>query len=152
MKTLYFDIDGTLLARSAAKPMLADGAFERAVREAGFERLVCVSQLCASIRGMGALRPDMDEHAMLMDVCRGTFADPDWFRQAVRLTDNPELRVGGIDMEGDWWYADDLADRFFSSEGRQDEYREHLGIRVYQARTYGDGTGILDWLKNSASS
>lgn len=41
MKTLYFDIDGTILPLDAPgpKPALADGALERVVREAGFERL-----------------------------------------------------------------------------------------------------------------
>ena len=149
MKTLYFDIDGTLVAKGAAKPRLAGGAFERAVRKAGFAHLICVSQLCVSIRGMAALRPNGDEHAMLMEVCRGVFSDPDWFRRTVQLTSAPESRVGSIDMSGDWWYADDLADRYFAQEGREDEYKEHLGKRVYQAQTHGDGQGILEWLRTA---
>jgi len=43
VKTLYFDINGTIAREYQCKPALADGAFEQAVRKAGFERLVCMS-------------------------------------------------------------------------------------------------------------
>jgi len=50
MKTLYFDINGTIVREYHRKPALAGGAFERAVRDAAFERLVCMSNLIAQIK------------------------------------------------------------------------------------------------------
>ena len=49
-RVLYFDIDGTLLTESEPKTALADGAFEQAVRAAGFDRLVCVGNVVTTIR------------------------------------------------------------------------------------------------------
>jgi hypothetical protein len=41
---LYFDIDGVLLDyEDRPKPALIGGVFERALQDAGFDRLVCVS-------------------------------------------------------------------------------------------------------------
>jgi len=45
MKTLYFDINGTLAFHYECKSALVSGAFERTVRQTGFERLVCVSNI-----------------------------------------------------------------------------------------------------------
>jgi len=43
-RTLYFDIDGVLLDyEDRPKPALIGGVFERALQDAGFDRLVCVS-------------------------------------------------------------------------------------------------------------
>jgi len=50
LKVLHFDIDGTLLTESEPKTALAGGAFERAVREAGFDRLACVGNIVTTIR------------------------------------------------------------------------------------------------------
>jgi hypothetical protein len=47
MKTLYFDIDGTVLNIGFGQPKstLANGQLEAAVREAGFQRIICVGNI-----------------------------------------------------------------------------------------------------------
>jgi hypothetical protein len=54
LKTLYFDLDGTLVLSSfgQVKPRLDQGRFERGVRRAAFQRLVCVANSVAIISAL----------------------------------------------------------------------------------------------------
>ena len=97
MKTLYFDIDGTILRDSTPKPALSDGAFERAVKTAGFAKLVCVSNVITTIQFMEKLRQEIDGLGVVFDVCRGTIHDPAWFRSMTTLVSDPEHRARCIE-------------------------------------------------------
>ncbi len=94
MRTLSFDIDGTLLRGSfgAPKALLAAGAFERAVRAAGFERLVCVGNVVAIVRTLERAQP-VDGQAMVLRVCQGVFEDEAWFRATTELVEDPAARA-----------------------------------------------------------
>jgi hypothetical protein len=145
-RVLYFDIDGTLVQPpfGAAKAALADGAFERAVRAACFDRLVCVSDAClaarmALARGGGASSP----WAALFRLCRGTFQDPAWFRLHVDAVTDPLHRAMAIDPCEDWFYVDDRASSYAAQAGlgSQDGCR-----RILTCRPSGDGSDVLRWL------
>ena len=148
MKTLYFDIDGTVLLEEEweVKSALARGAFEAAVRRASFERLVCVGnavRIAHTVKGMGI---PYDALGVLLDICRGAFADEAWFRSATTLVDEPENRVASIDLTSDWWYVDDLASHYFRVAGLEEILETHRGGRVFAPDPMGDGEDVLQWL------
>jgi len=148
MKALYFDIDGTLLAESEPKTALAGGAFERAVREAEFERLVCIGNIVTTIRFLHDRQEPIDGLRMVLDTCRGTFADWDWFRQVTSLVEDSEHRARHIDLTSDWYLLDDLAEGFFMREGMANLYGREVGKRILAPDPFGNGSDVLQWLRN----
>jgi len=153
VKTLYFDIDGTVLPgdRHEAKSRLANGALEAAIRRAGFTHLVCVGNFARIAHLVMAMDIDYDPMHVLFELCCGAFADEEWFRSVTTLVRDPELRTTQIDYSGDWWYVDDLAKDYFRGAGQGDILAAHEGTRVHIPDPRGDGGDILDWLEMAAS-
>lgn len=149
MRTLYFDIDGTLLLGSfgAPKPALAAGAFERLVRAAGFERLVCVGNVVNIVRTLEKSRP-VDGLAMVLRVCQGVFEDEAWFRRVTTLVDDPAARARAVlGSSGlDWFWIDDLAAHYCEQADLAAAYREHVGTRILVPTPDGDGRDLAGWL------
>ena len=154
MRTLYFDIDGTLLRlyTPGAKPALAFGALGRAIREAGFEKLVCVGNYCEIALMMEPLVEDFDALAAVFEMCSDVFDDEDWFRACTRLIKRPDLRATEVDLTEDWWYMDDLAEKYFADAGMSDVYRAHAGGRILVPTAEGDGEDVLAWLRTVDAS
>jgi len=147
VKTLYFDINGTLTFEYACKPALAGGAFEGAVRRAGFERLVCVSNIQNTIKLLADLGRQPDGLAILFDMCWGAFSDPAWFRQVTTVVSEPDHRARFIDLSRDWWYLDDLARDYLETEGLSHLFAANAGSRILAPARTSDGAEILDWLR-----
>jgi hypothetical protein len=149
MRTLYFDIDGTLLLGSfgAPKPALADGAFERLVRAAGFERLVCVGNVVQIVRTLEKSAP-VDGLGMVLRVCQGVFEDARWFRRVITLIDDPEERARTVVESGgaDWFWIDDLAEHYCAQAALGAAYLEHAGTRILAPTPEGDGRDLAEWL------
>lgn len=149
MRTLYFDIDGTLLLGSfgAPKPALAGGAFERLVRAAGFERLVCVGNVVAIVRTLERSAP-VDGLGMVLRVCQGVFEDEGWFRSVTTLIDDPAERARtAVGSSGrDWFWCDDLAEHYCEQAALGASYREHAGTRILAPTPDGDGRDLAEWL------
>lgn len=149
MRTLYFDIDGTLLLGSfgAPKPALAGGAFERLVRGAGFERLVCVGNVVQLVRTLERSQP-VDGLGMVLRVCQGVFEDEAWFRSVTTLIDDPAARARTVLADGgaDWRWIDDLAAHYCKEAGLAHAYREHAGARIFVPTSDGDGQDVAGWL------
>lgn len=152
MRTLYFDIDGTLLLGSFGdpKPALAGGAFERAVRQAGVERLVCVGNVVHIVHALERLRPT-DGLGTVLRVCQGVFEDEAWFRAATTLCRDPARRAAEIDTGADWLWVDDLAATHCAEAGLADLYRVHVGGRILAPRPDDDGADVLAWLARLAA-
>ncbi|HEX6790906.1 MAG TPA: hypothetical protein VF247_06325 [Candidatus Krumholzibacteria bacterium] len=151
MKTLYFDIDGTILLweRYAPKPLLADGQFEAHVRKSGFDRLVCVGNLTGILRMVRETGVEVDELEAIMSFCHGTFVDVEWFRAVTSLVPDSGQRTKHIDFNQDWWYVDDLAEEYFTAAGQRDVLESHRGGRVLITPPNSDGQDIIDWLARS---
>ena len=149
MRRLYFDVDGTILRMytTSAKSALAGGMFERAVRGAGFDELVCVGNYVAVALMMQTVMEDFDPLRAVFEVCAGVFVDEEWFRSHARLISDPDQRAAEVDLEDDWWYVDDLAEKYFSDAGRGEVYRQQLGRRILAPTPEGDGRDVLDWLE-----
>ena len=132
MRILYFDLDGTLIHLNfgSVKSALGRGAFERAVREAGFERLVCIGNAMAIITLLEETGREPDGHAMLMELCGGAFRDEAWLRSICGWVRDPKHRVREIAFDRDWWCVDDMATRYFELEEKTDLLRAHRGKRV----------------------
>jgi hypothetical protein len=151
-RTLFFDIDGTLLVGSFGRPKaaLADGAFERALRAAGFERLVCVGNVVGIVRQLeaGPLARQVDGHAMVLGLCQGAFADPAWFRSVTTLVTDPRERakVVAAHADDDWAWVDDQAERYCAEAGLDAFFDAHLGRRIFVPTFEGDGQDVLAWL------
>jgi hypothetical protein len=148
MKTLYFDIDGTVLREgtSEVKPWLGAGALERAVRAMGFERLVCVGNLVAVLRLVHGTEVETEASDRIFDYVDGAFTDRAWFRRHLALVPDPDERVAAIDPTLDWWYMDDRAELYYEREGRLDLYRKHLSGRILVPEPDGDGADVLAWI------
>lgn len=152
MKTLFFDLDGTvvLLEEGTVKPKLAGGAFERAVRRAGFERLVCVGNAVALIAHLEEMNVEADGHQMVFDLCLGAFEDRPWFTSACSWIADPNNRASAFPESEDWWYVDDLAERYLERAGKRALLDRHRGGRILVPDAGGDGQDVLDWLERIA--
>ena len=148
MRTLYFDIDGTLLILDTEEPKsaLAQGRFEQAVRLAGFEKLVCIGNFVGVVHTVQRSLPLYDGLGVLFALCAGVFEDEDWFRMQVELVSDPEHRATSVDLTTDWWYLDDLAESYFRSAERCDVFRAEKGHRILVPSPLGDGSDVLHWL------
>ena len=148
VRKLYYDIDGTVLVldTGVAKPALAGGRLERAIRQARVDELVCVGNFCGVIRTVWTVRPEYDGLGAVLALCCGVFGDETWFRELTQLVLNPELRAAEVELGDDWWYMDDQADKYFSDAGRAEVLRQHLGERILQPSPRGDGEDVLSWL------
>ena len=148
MKTRYFDINGTIVREYQCKSTLANGAFEQAVRDAGFGRLVCMS----NVQKFGSLLAEMghaaDSLAISFDMCWGAFRDVGWFRRVTTLVPDPDHRARYIDVASDWWYLDDLAENFLEKDGKSSLFAENIGTRILAPQPNSDGTEILDWIRS----
>ena len=151
MKTLYFDIDGTLLVNDgdAVKTELGAGKFEEAVRGAGFLRLVCVGNFASIAHAIKEIHADYDAIGVLFRVCRGAFQDEAWLRSRTVLVTDPGNRANEIDLSGDWWYVDDLAEHYMHVAGRDCAFSANLGGRICTPAPLGDGRDVLEWLSNT---
>ena len=150
MRRLYFDIDGTLLIeeKGIVKPHLADGAFEHAVRDAGFEQLVCVGNFVAALHAVNEVEPDHDGIGAIFNLCGSTFTDEAWFRSVCTLVNDPLDRAREIDLEANWWYLDDLAEYYCWKARREHVFKDHLNGRIMVPKAEGDGADILGWLQS----
>jgi hypothetical protein len=148
MRQLYFDIDGTLLRLGTGVPKtaLARGAFEEAIRRAQFDFLVCVGNFCRVVEMVKQVDSDYDGLGIVFSLCQGVFADEERFRRVTTLIVDPERRAEAIDVSGDWWYVDDLAEQFFDHVGLQGLFRNEVGRRIFAPQPDGTGDDILRWL------
>ncbi len=149
MRTLY--LDGTVVRGSFGdvKPQLAEGAFERAIRAAGFERLVCVGNAVSIIHLLAEAGHELDGHEMRLKLCGGAFANEAWFRTVARWVLDPRHRVRELDFEEDWYYVDDMAERYFALEGRHSDFTAHRGGRIWIPGPDDDGGDTVMWLRRS---
>jgi hypothetical protein len=151
MKTLYFDINGTLTFEYTCKPALAHGAFEREVRSAGFERLVCVSSFQKNIEFLEQMGEKPDALAIIFDACFGAFADLARFRKVTTITADANHRGRSIDLSGDWWYIDDQAERYLADDNLDHIFESELNRRVFMPRSNSDGSDVLHWLRTTTT-
>lgn len=147
MRTLYFDINGTLVHHYVCKPALVGGAFERAVRQARFERLVCMSNIQNTVRFLVDIGRTTDTLGMIFDLCCGAFCDRTWFHQVTALVPDPEHRVRSIDLAGDWWYLDDLAEEYLEKDGMTRLFLPNYGKRILAPKPESSGDEVLYWLQ-----
>ena len=149
LKILYFDIDGTLLCNSQPKIALANGAFERSVRDAGFDQLVCVGNIVTVIHFLDSIKEPMNGLKLVFDTCRGTFADWEWFSGITKLVQDSERRAHHIDFALDWYYLDDMAEVFMIKEGMTELFSRELNRRILMPDSDSDGNDILRWLSEA---
>jgi hypothetical protein len=149
MRSLYFDIDGTLLDINSGKPKtaLANGAFEKLVRRSGLDRLVCTGQFIDVIRDAAEFGGSYDGMGALFRVCRGVFLDETWFRDNVLLVQDPTNRAGEVDFTEDWWYVDDMAEYYFGLVRLNSTFAKHVGRRILVPSSDGDGEDITNWFE-----
>ena len=148
MKTLYFDIDGTVLPidKDEAKTFLRNGALEKSIRRAGFERLVCVGNIGIVANAIVELGVDYDAIEVVFRLCDSAFEDKEWFQDVTRMVDDPENRASLIDYESGWWYVDDLAEHYLEKANRLGVLQDPVCDRVFIPNPKGNGTGIIEWL------
>jgi len=152
VKTLYFDIDGTVLDIGFGQPKsaLTNGRFETAIRRAGFQKLICVGSIISVFHLAHELGRSVDEVGAIFNLCGGSFSDEFWFRQTVQLVPDPKHRTQHINFAEDWWYVDDMAEEYFKLDKMEELFANHKDKRVFTPTPIGDGQDILNWLFNKA--
>jgi serine/threonine protein phosphatase 1 len=148
-KVLYFDIDGTLLDYDdEPKAALLDGKLEKALKEAGFDHLACVSGwvdiLAAPVMQIQTLSERKEAlHKKLAPL----FPDREWFLDKLMLVYDTDHRCRYIDLQSDWYYVDDWADHFFTAALGPQRYEAEQGRRILLCDHEGDGSDVLVWLE-----
>ncbi len=149
MRLLYFDIDGTLLLGDTGEPKaaLAHGAFEIAIRQKGFDELICTGNYVDVIHSIEEIDPSYEGMSELFRVCAGVFTNEDWFRKITTLVKDSLYRAKEIDLNEDWWYLDDLAEYHFVIAELKEVFESNRGRRIMIPSPTGDGADILDWIE-----
>jgi hypothetical protein len=151
MRVLYFDIDGVLLNYDdKPKPALLDGELQTLLQQKGFHRLVCVSGWCDVVSEPILRIPESNRVLALHDIVRALFPDKAWFLKHAEIKTDTDHRCRHIDLNADWFYVDDWADKFFSEQFGGDQYLQFLGTRILLCDPRGGGEDILDWLRGIA--
>ena len=152
-KILYFDIDGVFLNYDDdPKPRLTGGVIPSLLDSLGFDRIVCVSSWTDLVAEALRIRWTPAEHlpeAMVLGVharIASVFPDFEWFRLRVELAHGNDERGRHIDLDQDWYYCDDWADKFFSEAHSKTLYEAELGRRIHLSDPHDDGTGLISWL------
>jgi len=150
-RSLYFDIDGTILGLSSGRPKseLASGQLELAIRESGFDDLICVGNFVEVVRIVSTVNSEYDGLGALYSLCQGTFQDEAWFRRVTRLVGDPKNRALELSLDSDWWYMDDLAHDYMSLAGLQAVFERERGRRVLVPSDEGDGADVIEWLRSA---
>jgi len=148
MRTLYFDIDGTLLILNTGepKPALEGGTLEQVIRATGVDELVCVGNFAGIVRTVWTVKPEYDGLGAIFRLCRGVFRDEAWFRAHTRLVVEPKLRAAEVELKDDWWYMDDQAEKYFEDADRAEIFRMHRGRRILEPAPEGNGDDVLNWM------
>jgi len=149
-RILYFDIDGTVLPIDDDEPkrLLRRGELEKAIRGAGFEKLICAGNIGIVTRAVRGLGVDCDELKVVFELLGDAIDDMDWFLAMTKMSVDPENRAASIDLESDWWYVDDLAQYYLEKAHRSELLRSPASKRIYVPRPKGDGSGLLKWLRS----
>jgi hypothetical protein len=148
-RTLYFDIDGVLLDyEDRPKPALIGGVFERALQDAGFDRLVCVSGWAAMAAAPVLRIPIAAQGWWLHRYLEELFPSAQWFLDRLILCTDPDRRGWSIDTSGDWYYVDDWADEYFVAAHGTELYEAELGRHICRADPHSDGSDVLAWVRS----
>ena len=152
MRSLYFDIDGTILAQESGltKQALERGKLEDGIRAAQIESLICVGNFVKVIYIVQKLQPDYDGLGVIFRLCGGAFRDENWFKRVTTLSRNPENRAAELPLDQDWFYLDDLAEQYLCKADRTDVFGRENGHRVFAPVPGGSGTDVLEWLSGLA--
>jgi hypothetical protein len=149
MRKLYFDIDGVFLDYDEEqRPLFCDGTLEDLVKACGFDKLVCVSGRSDMVNAeVFGRKPYLEQKDLIHQLLNRIFSDEDWFLSRLNLAYDTDDRCRHIDLNEDWWYLDDWADKFFKREHGEALYTQHLGLRVLLVDPHGDGSDVLRWFR-----
>ena len=165
-RVLYFDIDGVILSYDdTPKRAIVGGHLEASLKRLGFTHLVCASGWAQLVR-MARPYGTADDHKWRIwyrtagdrpngdawDLDAGehpVFPDKEWFFTKLELVMDPDHRCQEIDLGTDWYYVDDLADRYFTDSHGQAAFTKELGHRICMPDRYSDGADVLKWLDST---
>jgi len=152
MKTLYFDIDGTINDyHDVTKRRLSDGTLQKLLIRKGFERLVCVSGWTTMIRDASRnpyLRPTMEQQVeTLRQVIVEAFPDKEDFHARCKLEFENDQRGRHINLAEDFYYLDDWAKEFFEKHHGPGSYAAYESTRILMCDPYSDGEDIIEFLE-----
>ena len=154
MRSLYFDIDGTILIQSTgeAKSALARGRLEQAVRRTTIGELVCVGNFVSVIHTMQSVNHGYDGLGAIFALAQGVFQDESWFRSITRIGRDPKNRALEFPLKSDWWYMDDLAKEYMQEAGLGSVFERENGRRILVPSDEGDGGDVIAWLDRLAAA
>lgn len=151
MRILYFDIDGVLLSYDdEQRPALMNGQLQDRLKALNFDLLVCVSGWSDLFNS--GFKSERQQKQAIYNLLDQIFTDQQWFLSKLALVYDTDARGQHIDLNSDWFYLDDWADKFFVETFGEKRYQQELGKRILPVDPHGDGGDILKWLDNIAVS
>jgi len=131
------------------KTSLLNERLENLLKEADLDYIACVSgwvDIYASevlgLKTLGARKEAL--HRQLKEL----FPDKEWFMEKIILIPDTDNRCSYFDLDVDWFYVDDWADKFFTEAHSNILYEKENGKRILLCDHQGDGADILKWLRD----
>ena len=150
-RVLYFGIDNILLdEEDIAKTALTNGQLERLLKSCAFDYYACVSGYSDMVvqRHQYIQKPNKTvQKEAVWQLLKDIFTDKNDFIKKLILIYNTDKRGDYINVDSDWYYLDDWADKYFvEAQGIQafEEMKRHN--RIFLNDPQGDGADILQWL------
>ncbi|MEO1280157.1 MAG: hypothetical protein AAFV69_00325 [Pseudomonadota bacterium] len=149
MRIFYFDIDGTVRDYDDQPfKTLANGELQLALKQRQFNKLVCLSGWVWFAK-QGVNVEDKNQVAQrIWDEIPDIFPDKTDFIEKLGMCPDPDKRAESIDLESDWYYVDDWADKFFTEAWGQELFDKHNGSRICQVDPHGDGSDLFHFIRN----
>ena len=149
-KTLYFDIDGTILDAStkAVKKNLQNGQLELKIKERNFDDIFCLGNVNEIFKGLDDMGQHVESVEILYTLCFDAFTDFDWFTKSINCLKTPGKQFRQIEFIGNWWYMDDQAVNFLRKCGKSEILKQESAKRILIPNPDSDGNEIISWLEN----
>lgn len=131
---------------------------ENVLKKSNFEFIACVSGwvdiFASEVMKLNTL--DKRKEAMYRKLAP-IFPDKKWFMEKIILIPDTDNRCKYIDLNSDWYYVDDWADKFFTDVHGEVFYKKEKDNRILLCDHRSDGEDVLNWLiglmiKNSTIS
>ena len=135
------------------KLALLNGQLEKALKKANFDHLACVSGwvdiFAEEVMKLETLEKRKEA---LYELLKPLFPDKNWFLEKLVLIQDTDNRCSHIDLNIDWFYVDDWADKFFIEAQNKRHFQKEKDKRILLCDHQNDGSDILSWLRINCQS
>ena len=147
-KILYFDIDGVFLdSNLEPKKALLNNELQNRLKNLDFDNFVCLSTWSSHVQQKIIPWTVSEQKKKIYRMVEASIPDKEWFIPKLLLKDDTmENRCKHINLDSDWYYMDNQAERYFTNIYGKELYNKFLNNRIIDVVTKANGSDILTWL------